>query len=297
MSSDGFQDNITDNTPITSVPGRDVYAVELFPTMKDLMNETINILFCLTIRQGYDITSNISCDFFKKKIELSSLLFLDFHLYLVCIFWDVVYEVKYIRKQNVESNDYHQGGYIEDGVTVPLFTEVVEAQLTMNEKSHPDLPRFIRVAVECPTNTKLLYASGDSITNHVSAECLFKEKTDPDTSIINCLTEFTNEEQLDWRCDKCEKRGGVKRILFRSLPQILIFHLKRFRQVRGGSSNEYVGTLINSVTCFSLFLLNFHCRLREHYLLLNLYYIGIGKYIMRGKNKPMDETMSIIFAY
>lgn len=57
---------------------------------------------------------------------------------------------------------------------------------------------------------------------------------DKDISLVNCLTKFTEREQLGetdtWYCPKCKDhvRAFKKFDLF-SLPKILIFQLKRFR--------------------------------------------------------------------
>ncbi|CAH0516134.1 unnamed protein product [Peronospora belbahrii] len=75
--------------------------------------------------------------------------------------------------------------------------------------------------------------------------------TDPVT-LINCLTKFTEREQLGeadtWYCPKCKNhvRAFKKFDLF-SLPRVLIFHLKRFRYAQNSfyMHRDKISTLVD----------------------------------------------------
>ncbi|KAG6612444.1 Ubiquitin-specific protease [Phytophthora cinnamomi] len=93
--------------------------------------------------------------------------------------------------------------------------------------------------------------SAKRIELHESMKNLkISSKTEPIT-LLNCLTKFTEREQLGeadaWYCPKCKAhvRAFKKFDLF-SLPKVLIFHLKRFRYAQNSfyMHRDKISTLV-----------------------------------------------------
>ncbi len=95
-----------------------------------------------------------------------------------------------------------------------------------------------------PTGERLYYYSPPRIFSHKESfqhlrkrHDQIKERSGGDIqnamNIDSCLDEFCNEQQLNesecWRCPKCKDlREGIQRMNLWRLPDLLIFHLKRF---------------------------------------------------------------------
>lgn len=84
------------------------------------------------------------------------------------------------------------------------------------------------------------------ITPHESVEIAYKNLQiirNAPMDLYQCIEEFSKSENLDHQnrtfCTKCKTLAkGVKKMEIWRLPQVLIFHLKRFRQVQGNKIKD-----------------------------------------------------------
>jgi ubiquitin C-terminal hydrolase len=68
------------------------------------------------------------------------------------------------------------------------------------------------------------------------------------STLADCLNLFSAQEQLDgdnaWFCPKCkEHREAFKQVTLWTLPNVLVVHLKRFRQSGGGRRSKIEGVI------------------------------------------------------
>eukprot|EP00118_Oscarella_pearsei_P009789 m.57193 g.57193 ORF g.57193 m.57193 type:complete len:172 (+) comp34695_c0_seq3:377-892(+) len=130
--------------------------------------------------------------------------------------------------------------YLSKDVDHPLFTSLVDRAKTL---CHPGSgPPHIKVVVEWneQVKTRLLdERSWPRPVEHESLRHVTATGNQPDAvTLEECFQLYTSEERLGvddaWFCPSCKKcqEGTIKRLSLWTLPEVLIIHLKRFRQVK-----------------------------------------------------------------
>ncbi|CAH1793607.1 unnamed protein product [Owenia fusiformis] len=131
----------------------------------------------------------------------------------------------------------------------PLYMPTVDRALSVQK---PDSgPAHVKLIVEWDSVTKQnMVASGDESIEQ--EESVSRVKLDQQQPVIGSLDEcfnlYTQAEQLGaedaWNCHHCGKRqqGTIKKLGLWSLPDILVVHLKRFKQE--GLKRNKLNTLI-----------------------------------------------------
>nr|XP_045594120.1 ubiquitin carboxyl-terminal hydrolase 31-like isoform X1 [Procambarus clarkii] len=127
---------------------------------------------------------------------------------------------------------------LDPALDVPLFHESVEQALALCEPSAG--PPHIKLILQWTSETKDKYIIDD--VDHVDVHSSVKDlKENPQqcasVSLHQCLQLHTSAEKLGcgdaWHCPTCNrKQQVVKRLMLWSAPQILVIHLKRFRQIK-----------------------------------------------------------------
>lgn len=120
----------------------------------------------------------------------------------------------------------------------PLYTEQIEQALALCCADDSG-PEHVKLILEWDESTKsqIIQDDSDQIEEHASVKQL-KSNSDMGVGAVNleeCFDLYTREEVLDaedaWHCPHCNrKQKVVKKLGLWSLPDILVIHLKRFRQ-------------------------------------------------------------------
>lgn len=139
---------------------------------------------------------------------------------------------------------------LDPALDVPLFHESVEQALALCEPTAG--PPHIKLILQWTLETKEKYIVDD--VDHVEEHSSVKElKENPlqgaTVSLHQCLQLHTSAEKLGcgdaWHCPTCNrKQQVVKRLMLWSAPQILVLHLKRFRQGTLQSNSTKLSTTV-----------------------------------------------------
>ncbi|XP_013414847.1 ubiquitin carboxyl-terminal hydrolase 31 [Lingula anatina] len=129
--------------------------------------------------------------------------------------------------------------YLPHDVDHPLYMPTVDRALTHHLPSAG--PQHLKLVAEWEPETKaslITSSPGDSIQEHASVQQA--KQAQNKTVVANleqCFSLYTKEEKLGaedaWNCPTCKKlqQGTIKKLSLWSLPDILVIHLKRFKQV------------------------------------------------------------------
>ncbi|XP_071513208.1 uncharacterized protein [Panulirus ornatus] len=139
---------------------------------------------------------------------------------------------------------------LDPALDVPLFHESVEQALALCEPSAG--PPHIKLVLQWSLEAKEKYIVDD--VDHVDVHSSVKDlKENPQqcasVSLHQCLQLHTSAEKLGcgdaWHCPTCNrKQQVVKRLMLWSAPQILVIHLKRFRQGTLQSNSSKLSTAV-----------------------------------------------------
>jgi ubiquitin carboxyl-terminal hydrolase 31 len=139
-------------------------------------------------------------------------------------------------KLNLQDPTCDPDTYLEPTVEHPLFTEIIDNALIILS---PDAgPAHVKLHLEWTEPEKFFISPStmDEFVEHESVSKL-KENMPNETTLTleQCLEHYTRAETLStedaWRCPQCkEYLPVVKTLGLWSLPDVLIIHLKRFRQ-------------------------------------------------------------------
>lgn len=131
--------------------------------------------------------------------------------------------------------------YLDPQVDHPLYTEAVDECLSFNHTAIG--PKHLKVYVEWDCSSEEAEQIPDEILRekYVEDASVEQVKNMPEsastTTLMDCLNLFMQEEKVgmdeSWECPHCGDRqtGITKRGTLWTLPDILVVHLKRFRQV------------------------------------------------------------------
>ncbi|XP_048576293.1 ubiquitin carboxyl-terminal hydrolase 31 isoform X2 [Nematostella vectensis] len=132
--------------------------------------------------------------------------------------------------------------YLSSELDHPLYTATVESALTYNKGSTG--PAHIRMVLEWESelrNSCIKPDVQDSPEEHTSVQNVQNLFSNTHAvNLDNCFELYTKDETLGlddaWLCPRCKKlqQGTVKKLSLWSLPEVLIIHLKRFRQCPSG---------------------------------------------------------------
>ncbi|XP_043240845.1 ubiquitin carboxyl-terminal hydrolase 31-like isoform X1 [Amphibalanus amphitrite] len=140
---------------------------------------------------------------------------------------------------------------VVDGVPVdhtvqhPLFTEPVEEALSASVG-----PPHVTLLLEWEQDAidSVLASTEDCVEEHRTVREVARHSLSPVT-LQECLQLYTKSERLgpedSWRCPGCQSsQQAEKRLSLWSIPDILVIHLKRFRQTNNQRSTSKLTTLV-----------------------------------------------------
>nr|XP_006819196.1 PREDICTED: ubiquitin carboxyl-terminal hydrolase 31-like [Saccoglossus kowalevskii] len=128
--------------------------------------------------------------------------------------------------------------YISPDEGRPLCSELVERMMTIS--SDEGGPTHVKILLEWEVDIRDCLSDvilNDTILEGESVKKVKEALDEPiNGSLADCFKLYTQEEQLSgddaWHCPNCKKlqHGTMKKLGLWSLPDILIIHLKRFKQ-------------------------------------------------------------------
>lgn len=106
-------------------------------------------------------------------------------------------------------------------------------------------PQHIKMIAEWEPETRVRFVKSSVLQERPEEHCTVREVESFHNSahhveLEDCFTLYTKDEKLGsedaWLCPRCKKRqqGTVKRLSLWTLPEVLVVHLKRFRQTSAG---------------------------------------------------------------
>jgi len=128
--------------------------------------------------------------------------------------------------------------YMDDAVEMPLYMECVETAMTMWTMGVTGGPAHIQLVLEwdMPAKTQIIADDSNPVEEHSSCkQVLEAPEENSSVSLQECFSLYTSEERLGqddaFFCPQCnKKREVVKKLGVWSVPDVLVVHLKRFRQ-------------------------------------------------------------------
>ncbi|KAK4016756.1 hypothetical protein OUZ56_031722 [Daphnia magna] len=253
IDEQGFLRTHSDNQPISVLRETDpLYCIEL-PDIKEPCEEDGAFIVLCWINVLVDVHSQTrigSCYTMQVSREIS---FEDLQKLLLKEMASVVHHQVICQKQEeplfniriidgvcrfIDSEEGEDGPlYLDATVDHPLYTEAVDAALSLCDPEH-GTPLHVKIVLEWDPDSKekAIVNDEDVIEEHSSVGQL-KATNEECTSVTleECFQLYTQAEQLGpenaWHCPSCNrKQEVVKRLALWSSPDILIVHLKRFKQ-------------------------------------------------------------------
>ena len=161
--------------------------------------------------------------------------------------------------------------YLDSEVDLPLYSHAVEEALELckisqaNGEGEPQggPPVHVKFVIEWDAIavSQIIADDKDVIEEHSSVKQVQNSAPEEATtvSLQECFNLYTKPETLGqgnaWLCETCKrKQEVVKRMGLWSVPDVLVIHLKRFRQSMGsvqGGSGEGKASVSNGVTALA----------------------------------------------
>lgn len=191
---------------------------------------------------------------------------------------------------------------ISPAVEHPLYTEPIEQALALCADDSG--PAHVKLILEWDEDTKqkIIHDDNDQIEEHASAKQV-KINSDSSSSVTleKCFELYTKEEVLGvedaWHCPHCnKKREVVKKLGLWSLPDILVIHMKRFRQQSKQLSTSKLTMLVD----FPLYGFDMTPHLAHAGIQQQQNYHGLGQTTLNAGNgwvpwkKPRIKQTSVI---
>uniref|UniRef100_A0A914WJU2 ubiquitinyl hydrolase 1 n=1 Tax=Plectus sambesii TaxID=2011161 RepID=A0A914WJU2_9BILA len=145
---------------------------------------------------------------------------------------------------------------------MPLYTQNVDNALNYGNRAYAG-PQTLRLVMEWDVSTQNLYLdeANEPVLDHQSCADLVEEMKAPAATLMQCFKEYTQTETLEeWRCDSCKhkQRRAEKSLKFRSLPNVLVIHLKRFKHQADGETIKLDPTVQFPIDSLDLSVFMYH---------------------------------------
>lgn len=145
---------------------------------------------------------------------------------------------------------FEEKAYLDSQVDLPMYTEAVEQALNLCALEEGGSPAHVKLILEwdAPAKSQIINDDTDVIEEHASVKEVEKSPEEASSvSLQECFSLYTSAEKLGlgdaWLCPACNrKQEVVKRMGLWSVPDVLVVHLKRFRQ--SSSSTNKLTTMV-----------------------------------------------------
>ncbi|XP_015116575.1 ubiquitin carboxyl-terminal hydrolase 31 [Diachasma alloeum] len=245
VHDEGFHRTFSDCQPLSVITENDpLYCVEL-PQLKEPTEQAyillvwVNVLVKGDLRERFGSPYTMQVSRETSYEDLQKLLLKEMHTTLS---EDVLtssqtpglFNIRVADPAATPIQDEHP--CIDPCVEHPLYTEQIEQALALCADDSG--PQHVKLILEWDEATKsnIIQDDSDQIEEHASVKQL---KTNAElggtVTLEECFDLYTREEILGaedaWHCPYCNrKQEVVKKLGLWSLPDILVIHLKRFRQ-------------------------------------------------------------------
>ncbi|MFH4974750.1 hypothetical protein AB6A40_001459 [Gnathostoma spinigerum] len=242
LFSGGIRPLLSLDTPVSKVFTRELYAVQLpAPCEKHLDNIYIIFVFVVDdIRQvsvKYRLSEPFVCLLSQNAsyYEISAELFgtVSFHRLNDSLLNYASYSIRAVDKWGSLYD-------LSPDLPRPLFSSDVVRIIANGKCFHSIYQSVLPLIVELREERenylmRLPPTVREKVVDHPSCD-LIRGCLDSDPVLLtDCLKEYVQPESIEWKCERCGCNRARKIMEFRSLPSILIFHLKRFKQMNDGS--------------------------------------------------------------
>ncbi|XP_055876421.1 uncharacterized protein LOC106075636 isoform X2 [Biomphalaria glabrata] len=262
MKEDGFGSTYGDEQPLNDVADSDLlYAIEMYSNDTSMNSsvqefETATAQIVVThvetfagsgrnSRFSSPMLIKVRRDITWKELQKAILLALEDSVHKE-IFGQKLSLLFQLRVYDGSSHKV----YLPSDVEMPLYTQIVESAYTELENEF-DQPH-IKLVAEWDSTTKKSVIKDDRehIELHPSVvEAQNSLPTQGKVTLEECFKLYTQEEKLigddAWLCPHCkqQQQGTIKTLGLWSLPDILVLHLKRFKQ--SGQRRSKLMTLVD----------------------------------------------------
>ena len=189
-------------------------------------------------------------------------------LFKIRVVDDLILNNKTIDGEKICVSDADEdNSYLDSEVDLPLYSLAIEQSIELctvatvdgNADTVPSgcPPIHVKFVLEwdAPAKSQIIADDGDVIEEHSSVKQVQNSPEEATSvSLQECFNLYTKAETLGqgnaWFCPACNrKQEVVKRMGLWSVPDVLVIHLKRFRQsmgsVQGGGHTKGDGTATN----------------------------------------------------
>lgn len=260
VHDEGFHRTFSDCQPLSVITEIDpLYCIEL-PQLKEPTEQAyillvwINVLVKGDLRQRFGSPYTMQVSRETSYEDLQKLLLKEMHSTLTD---DVLtssqspglFNIRVADPAATPIQDEHP--CIDPCVEHPLYTEQIEQALALCADDSG--PQHVKLILEWDEATKknIIQDDSDQIEEHASVKQL---KTNSElggaVTLEECFDLYTRAETLGaedaWHCPYCNKKQEVvKKLGLWSLPDILVIHLKRFRQQSKQRSTSKLTMLVD----------------------------------------------------
>ncbi|KOX78315.1 Ubiquitin carboxyl-terminal hydrolase 31 [Melipona quadrifasciata] len=260
IHDEGFHRTFSDCQPLSVITENDpLYCIEL-PQLKEPAEQAyillvwINVLVKGDLRQRFGSPYTMQVSRETSYEDLQKLLLKEMHSVLAD---DVLtssqspglFNIRVADPAATPIQDEHP--CIDPCVEHPLYTEQIEQALALCADDSG--PQHVKLILEWDEATKcnIIQDDSDQIEEHASVKQL---KTNSElggaVTLEECFDLYTRAEILGaedaWHCPYCNKKQEVvKKLGLWSLPDILVIHLKRFRQQSKQRSTSKLTMLVD----------------------------------------------------
>ncbi|XP_034939883.1 ubiquitin carboxyl-terminal hydrolase 31-like [Chelonus insularis] len=260
VHDEGFHRTFSDCQPLTVIAESDpLYCIEL-PQLKEPTEQAYILLVWVNVlvkgnlkeRFGSPYTMQVSRE--TSYEDLQKLLLKEMHTLLTD---DVLtssqspglFNIRVADPAATPIQDEHP--CIDPCVEHPLYTEQIEQALALCADDSG--PQHVKLILEWDEATKvnIIQDDTDQIEEHASVKQLkSNSELGGAVTLEECFDLYTREEVLGaedaWHCPYCNrKQEVVKKLGLWSLPDILVIHLKRFRQQSKQQSTSKLTMLVD----------------------------------------------------
>lgn len=275
LTRDGFYATYSNEQPLSDIPETcRVYAIEMHPEDQRATREsttyetpTVQILLLHVEKKSQSF----------ERFCLPGVLQISREADMKTLEREILYQLGDAVKQEVFSQHLHslfqlqivdgssRRTYLPPDVEMPLYTQTVDRVLSMLGDEFG--PQHLKLIVEWEREIKEAVIQDDEEHNleHASVDGVRSLAQHPVTvSLEECFELYTQEEKLAgedaWLCPHCKKpqKGATKTLGLWSLPDVLVLHLKRFKQT-GMRRNK-----LNTVVEFPVENLNMSSHVIHH---------------------------------
>ncbi|XP_057333182.1 ubiquitin carboxyl-terminal hydrolase 31-like [Microplitis mediator] len=260
VHDEGFHRTFSDCQPLSVITENDpLYCIEL-PQLKEPTEQAYILLVWVNVLVKGDLKERFGSPYTMQVSretcydDLQKLLLKEMHTTLTD---DVLtssqspglFNIRVADPAATPIQDEHP--CIDPCVEHPLYTEQIEQALALCADDSG--PQHVKLILEWDEATKvnIIHDDTDQIEEHASVKQL---KTNAElggaVTLEECFDLYTREEILGaedaWHCPSCNKKQEVvKKLGLWSLPDILVIHLKRFRQQGKQQSTSKLTMLVD----------------------------------------------------